>query len=63
LKGLVGVIGMPLHGTRRRPPISQQNQFQRSVRLGFQYNSPGLKCNDFAFLSTPFYLPSSWRET
>jgi hypothetical protein len=25
LKGLVGVIGMPLHGTRRRPPISQQN--------------------------------------
>src|SRR6516164_6059186 len=25
LKGLVGVIGMPFHGTRRRPPISQQN--------------------------------------
>ena len=26
LKGLVGVIGMPFHGTRRRPPISQQNR-------------------------------------
>src|SRR6516165_740790 len=26
LKGLVGVIGMPLHGTRRRSPISQQNR-------------------------------------
>src|SRR6516164_5928525 len=29
-EGLVGVIGMPLHGIRRRPPISQQNPRPRA---------------------------------
>jgi serine/threonine protein kinase len=32
LKGLVGVIGMPFQGIRRRPPISQQNQMDAERR-------------------------------
>src|SRR6516164_1101266 len=43
-QGLVAVIGMPFHGTRRRPPISQQNRadgtdLRRTIAVAYPLRS------------------------